>query len=50
MKPVYGVVVEAGGGRFEVLVDRDTDHYPEVGQRVVVRATAKKDDNTRGRS
>lgn len=28
MKPIKGVVQDAGGGMFTVLVDRDTESYP----------------------
>lgn len=31
-----GVVVDAGGGEVRILVDRDTESYPAVGQRVSV--------------
>lgn len=29
-------VVDAGGGEVRLLVDRDTEHYPEIGSRVEV--------------
>lgn len=35
-----GTVLDAGGGELRLLIDRDTDNYPEWGDRVrVVRAT-----------
>ena len=30
------VVVDAGGGEVRLLVDRDTDYYPEIGSTVEV--------------
>lgn len=31
-----GVVVDSGGGEVRLVVDRDTEHYPEPGTHVVV--------------
>lgn len=41
MKPVYGRVIDAGGGELLVIVDRDTDHYLPVGTRVIVKPSQK---------
>lgn len=30
---IWGTVVEAGGGYFRVLVDRETENYPAEGER-----------------
>lgn len=33
---LFGIVKDAGGGRVEVVIDRDTEQYPEQGTRVAV--------------
>lgn len=34
-----GLVTDAGGGKVEVVVDRDLDNYPTPGTDVYVRGT-----------
>lgn len=36
MKSFTGTVTDAGGGIVEILVDRDTEEYPERGSKVLV--------------
>jgi hypothetical protein len=33
---IRGRVVDAGGGHVDVLVNRDTMHYPKLGEQVVI--------------
>lgn len=39
--PISGVVRDAGGGVVEVLVDRDTERYPSVGDGVTLMASSR---------
>ena len=36
----YAVVLDAGGGLVDLLIDRDAEHYPPIGARVLVKVVA----------
>lgn len=44
-KPIGGFVSDAGGGRVEIIVDRDTESYPRLGQHVTLVASTDDEPN-----